>query len=267
MHSKTKTRLFLASLLSITPTLLSPTVAANSAAPNPDPSPTPVLVELFTSEGCSSCPPADEFLQQMDARQPVNGAQLIVLSEHVDYWNHIGWTDPYSSAAYSERQSAYGRRLRLESVYTPQMIVDGTEEFVGSDSSEAQTALKHATVGAKLPVRVSEARVEGGSVKAHIETGPLPESLNKAEVVFVVALNRAESQVTHGENSGKRLTHVAVVRSLSKAGLVEHGEAFSRDVAVKMDKNIDPSQLRVIAFVQEAGQGKILGSALEKVSR
>ena len=227
---------------------------------------TPVVVELFTSEGCSSCPPADLLLQKFDT-QPISGAQLIVLSEHVDYWNHIGWTDPYSSAAYSERQSAYGRRLRLESVYTPQMIVDGTEEFVGSDSSEAQTALKHATVGAKLPVRVSEARVEGGSVKAHIETGPLPESLNKAEVVFVVALNRAESQVTHGENSGKRLTHVAVVRSLSKAGLVEHGEAFSRDVAVKMDKNIDPSQLRVIAFVQEAGQGKILGSALEKVSR
>jgi len=227
---------------------------------------TPVVVELFTSEGCSSCPPADLLLQKFDT-QPISGAQLIVLSEHVDYWNHIGWTDPYSSAAYSERQSAYGRRLRLESVYTPQMIVDGTEEFVGSDSSEAQTALKHATVGAKLPVRVSEARVEGGSVKAHIETGPLPESLDKAEVVFVVALNRAESQVTHGENSGKRLTHVAVVRSLSKAGLVEHGEAFSRDVAVKMDKNIDPSQLRVIAFVQEAGQGKILGSALEKVSR
>jgi hypothetical protein len=207
------------------------------------------------------------LLQKFDT-QPIPGAQLIVLSEHVDYWNHIGWTDPYSSAAYSERQSAYRKRLRLESVYTPQMIVDGTEEFVGSDSGEAQTVLEKATAaGVKLPVRVSEARVEGGSVKAHVEAGPLPRELKKAEVVFVVALNRAESQVARGENSGKRLTHVAVVRRMSTAGFVEGGGTFSRDVAVKLESNVDASQLRVIAFVQEAGQGKILGSALDRVSR
>ena len=134
---------------------------------------TPVVVELFTSEGCSSCPPADLLLQKLD-KQPIPDAQLIVLSEHVDYWNHIGWTDPFSSAAYSERQNTYGNRLRLESVYTPQMVVDGSDEFVGNDSHEATKAFEKAAARTKIPVRISGATLEGNVVKAHLETGPLP---------------------------------------------------------------------------------------------
>jgi hypothetical protein len=229
-------------------------------------SPTPVVVELFTSEGCSSCPPADLLLQKFD-KQPIPSAQLIVLSEHVDYWNHIGWTDPFSSAAYSERQSTYGNRLRLESVYTPQMVVDGSDEFVGNDSHEASKAFEKAAARMKIPVRISSATLEGNVVKAHLETGSLPSQSRKADLVFVVALNHAESQVARGENSGRRLTHVAVVRSLMKAGSLGEGKSFSQDVSAKIESGADPSQLRVIAFLQESGQGRILGATVAQLSK
>ena len=226
----------------------------------------PVLVELFTSEGCSSCPPADALLQTFDT-QPFPGAQLIVLSEHVDYWNHIGWTDPYSSRAYSERQSAYANHLRLDSSYTPQMIVDGTDEFVGNSSSEARKAFGKAIKTEKIPVQISGATLENNLLRAHVEVGTLPAHSRKADVIFAVALNHAESQVARGENAGRRLTHVAVVRSLYKAGGVDAGKPFSQDVSVKLESGLDPAGLRVIAFVQEPGPGRILGAAVEKLAK
>jgi hypothetical protein len=229
-------------------------------------SPTPIVVELFTSEGCSSCPPADLLLQKFD-KQPFPGAQLIVLSEHVDYWNDIGWTDPFSSAAYSERQNTYGNRLRLESVYTPQMVVDGSDEFVGNDSHEATQAFEKAAARAKIPVRISGATLEGNVVKAHLETAPLPAQSKKADLVFVVALNHAESQVARGENSGRHLAHVAVVRALVNAGSISKGHSSSQDVSAKIESGVDPSQLRVIAFLQESGQGRILGATVVQLSK
>ena len=228
----------------------------------------PVLVELFTSEGCSSCPPADALLQQLDRSQPVAGAQLIVLSEHVDYWNHIGWTDPYSSRFFSDRQSAYSERFGLSSVYTPQMVVDGTTEFVGNDSHLASQAVQKALALQKVPVRISGVSLDTpNTLRAHVEADALPETFRarKADVYLVVALNHAESQVLRGENGGRRLTHAGVVQSLTKVGSLEVGKNFSQDVRVKLDSRTDLTNLRVIAFVQQAGQRQVLGAALEKV--
>ena len=225
--------------------------------------PTPVLVELFTSEGCSSCPPADALLEKLDA-QPFPNMQIIALSEHVDYWNHDGWTDPYSSHANTARQESYGRLFNLESVYTPQMIVDGAKEFVGNDPKETQRVFAEAATEAMIPVRITNARLEDGVIHAHIDVDA-PSNRTKGEVDFVVALNQAESQVLKGENSGRRLTHVAVVRSLSKVGKLDPGHPFSQDVSVKLD-NASDSDLRVIAFVQKSGMGRVLGATMEKLT-
>src|SRR5262252_8746186 len=148
---------------------------------------TPVLVELFTSEGCSSCPPADRFLEKLD-HQTVPGAEMIVLSEHVDYWNHIGWKDPYSSHLYSERQSAYARRLGLNSVYTPQIVVDGAIEFVGSNTGLADKVFAKALAAAKIPVRLSLISEGGQSLHAHLNAGILEPSFGLHEAEVYIAL-------------------------------------------------------------------------------
>jgi len=228
---------------------------------------TPVLVELFTSEGCSSCPPADALLQKLD-RQPIAGEQMIVLSEHVDYWNHIGWKDPYSARFYSDRQNTYARRLGLDDVYTPQMVVDGTSQFTGSDAALAGKAFAKALNKPKMAVRLSSVSLATPNVlSAHLETGALPESfgLREADVYVAVALNHAESQVSGGENSGRKLSHTAVVKSIVKVGRFKKGQTFAQDVQLKVEPGTDASNLRLIAFVQEPGQGRVIGATEQTV--
>jgi hypothetical protein len=229
---------------------------------------TPVLVELFTSEGCSSCPPADRFLQKLDG-QPIPSAEMIVLSEHVDYWNHIGWKDPYSAGFWSERQSAYAKRFGSGSVYTPQMVVDGASEFVGSNSDLADKAFRKALGVPKIPVHLSSISADTSNIlHAHLETGTLEASFGsrEAEVYVAIALNRAESQVSAGENAGHRLAHVSVVRSLTKIGTLKQGRSLAQDVQLKLEPGSDSRNLRLIAFVQEPRQGRVLGAASILVS-
>jgi hypothetical protein len=136
-----------------------------------------VLIELFTSEGCSSCPPADALLGKLDRSQPVSEADLIVLSEHVDYWNDIGWKDPYSFRDYSDRQVAYAKRFDINSVYTAQMVGDGYMKFVGGDEREATNVFENAAKAEKIPVAFPAVHLEGNNkLVAHVEAAPLVRS-------------------------------------------------------------------------------------------
>jgi hypothetical protein len=229
----------------------------------------PVLVELFTSEGCSDCPPADSLLERLDKSQPVRDTELIVLSEHVDYWDGIGWRDPYSSHEYSERQGAFAGYFGLGTVYTPQMVVDGRFEFVGSDERRAIQAIETAAKVEKIPVSLSSVRLEGANmVSLHVETGPLPSAVESgsANVLLAVADESDQSQVSGGENAGRTLRHVAVVRTLIPVGTISKTEAFSGDVRINL-KSGNSRSVRLVAFAQDQADGKIWGAGSARISK
>lgn len=240
---------------------------AETGTSSPNPGLRPVLVELFTSEGCSSCPPADEFIEKLDTLQPVAGAQLIVLSEHVDYWDGDGWKDPNSSHALTERQSAYVRALGLSTAYTPQIIVDGTKEARTNDSRELENIFQQAVAAPKNAIHLSSVAFDQANPRelhAHIEADA---GQTNADVFLAVALSHVESQVLHGENGGRHLTHVAVVQQITKIGKLQKGKMFAQDARLQLKTAPDPNNVRVIVFAQASGPGKLLGAALWKAAR
>src|SRR5580765_1370370 len=162
-----------------------------------------VIVELFTSEGCSSCPPADVLLQKLVDAQPVADVQIIALGEHVDYWDRLGWKDRFSSAALTGRQQTYGARFKTDSIYTPQMVVDGRVEFVGTDVGAARRALEKSR---DVPHGVLNLKAEGGpassAVRVSVTVSGLPAIVanDHADVVVAVTEDRLRSDVKRGEN-------------------------------------------------------------------
>jgi len=224
----------------------------------------PVLVELFTSEGCSSCPPADALLEKLDREQPIAGAQIIVLSEHVDYWNHDGWTDPFSSATFTARQVDYVRRFGRDEPYTPQMVVDGDAEFNGSDAQKAGSAIRHAIREPKMGIRIRPA--VSGDAAVTIEVDPLPEGMNhKANVYVAHSAGSGTSDVQRGENRGRTLHHVSIVRDIQRVGSIGGHEMFKKQVPIRAGNG--PGGSRLIAFVQEAGNGRVWGAAMYAIPK
>lgn len=222
---------------------------------------TPVLVELFTSEGCSSCPPADTLLSELVHMQPVPGALVIALGEHVDYWDGRSWTDPFSSHALTVRQDEYASSFHNSTVYTPQMVVDGRTEFVGSDGDKASAAIARAARAPKAQVSVAP-DAQPGMYAVSVRGLPALAPGDAADVFFAVTQDSARSHVGGGENSGRTLTHVAVVRVLEKLGTVRAGETFAVHHAVPQAAAGRNGGSHVLVFVQARSSRRVLGAAL-----
>ncbi|HEV7673892.1 MAG TPA: DUF1223 domain-containing protein [Candidatus Angelobacter sp.] len=217
-----------------------------------------VVVELFTSEGCSSCPPADELLGHLSHDLSAKNIQVIPLGFHVDYWNSLGWKDRFSSADFSQRQEQYARALKLDSPYTPEMVVDGAVEFVGNDATQARrTISQQASQLETAQVKLAS----DGADQLNIQVkGTAGSSGGNALVMLAITEDNLATQVGSGENGGRTLHHAAVVRELRQVGTLRDG-GIETIVPLKLDKDWKRDDLRAVVFVQNGPSGKIDGAS------
>jgi hypothetical protein len=226
-------------------------LSLSGGQPAPAPGPVPVVVELFTSEGCSSCPPADSLLSKLAAEQSVPGVQIIPLGMHVTYWDQLGWKDPASLQAATDRQQAYGARWGGDRVYTPQAVIDGREEQVGSDEAAVKRAIANAARQPHLTMQLS-ASLQPDGIHATSTVGNIPlEGMEPTRNVVMITEDGLTSIVRRGENRGRTLRHDAVVRRIvvGKQGLGRIPDNWRRD------------RLHVTALLQGEKTGRIYAAA------
>ncbi len=229
--------------------------ATQSAATRPS----AVLVELFTSEGCSDCPPADELLRQANGHKTAGGQLIVGISEHVSYWNGLGWKDPFSADLYTNRQYEYGNHFGLQSVYTPQMVVNGREQFVGSDSRALESALATESQRKQIALRIDSGQIKDNNVTFTYSAADLP-SKGALELFAVLVDDVDQSNVLRGENSGRKLTHVAVARALAPLGALRDGDQHSTTLPLPPSFLSNPGAgHHLVLFAQQGNSGAIVG--------
>lgn len=220
-------------------TLMGPS-AADTKAPQP---PATVVIELFTSQGCSSCPPADRLLTRLAAETQVEGAKIIPLAFHVDYWNHIGWQDPFSSEEWSRRQRAYATALGLETIYTPQLFLNGRRQIVGADERELRReirAVQRTPASIGLTLAIDPATVSRGDLRVRTTATTLTDAATpRLLTLLVVFQDGLVTPVGSGENARQTLLNDRVVRGLQT--LFELGPGAAREAEKVVDLGLDPA--------------------------
>lgn len=214
---------------------------------------TPVLVELFTSQGCPTCPAADKVLADLETSQPISDAEIITMAWHVDYWDSFGWRDEFSSPVFSQRQVAYSRALNFSGTYTPQMFVDGTVYFIGTKLDKATKAITNAAKDAKPEINIS---LDKDKIKISIPNLPKHE---KATVFAAFTQDNLSRKIGRGNNAGKTLLHSSVVRDLRAVGSIDpQKQSFVSETVLQFQPEWNKENLKLIIFVQENGSRKIL---------
>lgn len=226
----------------------------------------PVVIELFTSEGCSSCPPADELLARLAKIQSVPNARIIALEEHVDYWNHLGWADPFSSPQFRARQTEYAQAFRTEDIYTPQMIVNGRVAFVSDSMNKAIAEIRRAAAPPLASVLLHPApnRKNPELVDLDVRVAVLPDVKppGKLDVLLAITEDNLSTNVPRGENAGRRLRHAAVVRSFGVIGSLDPRKHESLDLrpTLKFPSEWKRADLKAVVFLQERSTRQIVGA-------
>jgi len=221
-------------------------------APRPA-APTPVVVELFTSEGCSSCPAADRILATLDR------GNVIVLGEHVDYWDSLGWKDRFSSPLFSSRQQDYATAMKNGSIYTPQVVINGEKEVLGSDVATIAAGITAAARRPRAEVEISLGKEKIVSIKV----GKLPPGSHKADILLAITESGLETSVSAGENNGHKLLHAAVVRSISRLAELDPQKpgVYLADARLNLKSEWVAANLKVVLLVQDRENRRILGAA------
>lgn len=217
--------------------------------------PKAVLVELFTSEGCSSCPPADAILREINGSLTSDNQLIVGISEHVTYWNHLGWSDPFSLQLFTDRQNAYGDRLHLDSVYTPQIIVNGSEQVVGSDRTGLVKAFakEQKALPSDAELHILSTAIVGKSLQIHLSA----TSTTQGDIVAVLADDIDQSSVARGENSGRKLSHVAVARTLTRVAPLH--TIADQEILLPLPPAFNASQKHhLILFAQTHSYGRVI---------
>lgn len=244
--------------------LAAPLLAAASPPALPSPAGHVVVVELFTSQGCSTCPPADRLLSSLGAQ---DRDRVVPLAFHVDIWNSTGWTDPFSRADWTKRQTAYARKFHAATIYTPQAVVDGGAELVGSDAKALNAAIAQAAARPAGRL-VLQLRPDGSQVHVTIDV-ELPDGLRRDSLDLMLAVFETGlvTDVGRGENGGRQLHDDYVVRSLSRAAkLAAGGPSRTRtEASIALDPGWKAQHLGVAAFLQDPASLAIEGAAATMV--
>jgi len=214
----------------------------------------PVIIELFTSEGCSSCPPADALLKELSEQQPFEGVQIIALEEHVDYWNSQGWKDPFSSADFTQRQKDYAGIFSDATVYTPQLVIDGRAEIVGVHGRELEEQIRLSTLHPKprlLLATPAAKKPHTLTLEVALDPASPPLAASSLDLWVVITERGLHSNVTAGENSGETLRHAPVVRQLHKLHSVSLPLKSPLTVPIKLDEKWNSANLSVVVFLSD----------------
>jgi hypothetical protein len=245
----------IAMLLVMLLSALAPAYAQAQAA-----QPVPVVAELFTSEGCNSCPPADRLLEMLSAQQPIDGVYVVALSEHLTYWDRLGWKDPFGSQRFTARQNMYAFHFKLDGPFTPQLVIDGVAQVIGNDAAAVRAAISQAAQTAKPELIVTFAvAADGTAVASASGPGLRPAGVENPEIVWAVTEDNLTVDVRRGENANRTLQHSGVVREFMTRR-IDAVAATGLTHSIQLRREWNPQNLRMVVFVQSAKTKRVVSA-------